>query len=132
MSHTATFSSWAEAHGWIQRLAEWAKANTLQGRQVTITAKQVKRTLPQNAHVHAAVTGIAKALGRPTDTESLRKLRYLLLEQWRHETGRAPSFERSNDGLRWVCVDKGTSDLDKPDCSEFIEWLLATEAGLVE
>ena len=71
---------------------------------------------------------LAKALGRPTDVESLRQLRYLLLEQWRHETGRPPMFQRSYDGMRWVCVDKGTSDLDKPDCSEFIEFLLAQEA----
>jgi hypothetical protein len=57
-------------------------------------------------------------------------LRYLLLEQWRNETGKPPMFQRSYDGQRWVAVDKGTSDLDKPDCREFIEFLLATEAGL--
>jgi hypothetical protein len=32
------------------------------------------------------------------------------------------------DGLRWVNVDTGTSDLDKPDCSEFIEWMLSQES----
>lgn len=129
MTHTATLKTWPEAHGWIQRLAEWAKANTTRGKPVTITAKQARRTLPQNSLIHPCVTSIAKALGRPTDAESLRKLRYLLLEQWRHETGRSPMFERSFDGMRWVCVDKGTSDLDKPDCSEFIEFLLAQEAA---
>jgi len=87
-----------------------------------------KRTLDQNALIHPVIGKLAQTLVRPTDVESLRQLRYLLLEQWRHETGRPPMFQRSFDGQRWVSVDKGTSDLDKPDCSEFIEWLLATEA----
>jgi hypothetical protein len=45
------------------------------------------------------VARIAKACNRPTDTDSLRKLRYLLLEQWRHETNRSPMFVRSYDGV---------------------------------
>lgn len=130
MSHSETFTSWPECHAWLTRLSAWCKANTLQGRAVTVSAKQVRRTLPQNSLIHPAIERIAKALERPTDTESLRRLRYLLLEQWRHETHRNAQFERSFDGLRWVNVDKGTSDLDKPDCSEFIEFLMATEAGL--
>lgn len=130
MSHAATFRNWPEAHAWIQRLAAWTKGNVARGRPVTITAKEVKRTLPQNSLIHPVVERIAKMLGRQTDTESLRRLRYLLLEQWRQETNRAPVFERSYDGLRWVSVDKGTSDLDKPDCSEFIDWLLSEEAQL--
>ena len=96
-----------------------------------VTVKPPGRTLEQNSMIHPVVEVIAKALGRPTDKESLRRLRYLLLEQWRNETERKPIFERSFDGLRWVSVDSGTSDLDKPDCSEFIEFLLATEAVVV-
>lgn len=88
------------------------------------------RTLDQNALIHPTIASIAKALGRPPDKESLRQLRYLLLEQWMHETQRPPMFQRSFDGQRWVSVNKGTSDLDKPDCREFIEFLLATEADV--
>jgi hypothetical protein len=95
-----------------------------------VTFEPSKRTLDQNSLIHPTVTTIAKALKRPTDIESLRQLRYLLLEQWRFETSRRPIYERSFDGMRWVCVDKGTSDLDKPDCSEFIEFLLAQETEL--
>lgn len=130
MSHTATLTNPAQAQDWLQRLSTWAHANLSRGKPVTIIAKEQKRSIPQNSHIHPVVTTIAKSLGRPTDTESLRKLRYLLLEQWRHETTRPPEFERSIDGMRWVCVSKGTSDLDKPDCSEFIDWLIAQEAQL--
>jgi hypothetical protein len=87
-----------------------------------------KRTLPQNALIHPTIKRIAKAAGRPVDDESLRVLRYLMLEQWRADTQRVPDFERSLDGLRMVNVSKGTSDRDKPDCSEFIDWLHAWAA----
>lgn len=87
-----------------------------------------RRSLSQNAAIHPTVLEIAKASGRPTDEDSLKTLRYLLLEAWRNETGRAPMFERSLDGMRMVNVDGGTSDLDRPDCSEFLDWLHAFAA----
>ena len=114
------------SHAEARRRAMAAVADAPEGYAVTV--QPPRRTLDQNSLIHPAIATLAKALGRPTDVESLRQLRYLLLEQWRHETGRPPMFQRSYDGMRWVCVDKGTSDLDKPDCSEFIEFLLAQEA----
>lgn len=84
-----------------------------------------KRTLDQNAAVHPIVRQIAQDAQRPVDEKSLKTLRYLLLEAWRNETGRQPMYERSLDGMRIVNVDGGTSDLDKPDCSEFLDWLHA-------
>jgi hypothetical protein len=87
-----------------------------------------KRTLNQNALIHPIIRQIAVDAYRPVDEEALRRLRYLLLEAWRNETGRQPMFERSLDGMRMVNVDGGTSDLEKPDCSEFIEWMFAWHA----
>lgn len=128
MSHTVTLSSQRHATQILARAADWVRRRLDAGKPVTLTLAEGKRTLPQNKFIHPGVLRIAKAAGRPTDAESLRVLRYLLLEAWRHETGRAPVFERSIDGLRWVSVDSGTSELDKPDCSEFIDWLIAWEA----
>ena len=130
MTHTATFSDWPSLDAALQRLRHWGKGRVLQGRPVTIVAKEAKRTVPQNSHIHPIVAKIAKAVGRATDDESLRVLRRLLVEQWESETGRPPQVVRSWDGLRWVDVSRGTSDLDKPECAEFIDWLIATEAGL--
>lgn len=116
------------AHDEARRRALSAVSDAPAGYVVTV--KPPGRTLDQNALIHPTITELAKALGRPTDKENLRQLRYLLLEQWMHETGQPPMFQRSFDGARWVCVNKGTSDLDKPDCSEFIEFLKATAADL--
>ena len=114
------------AHPEARRRAAQAVAEAQEGYRVVV--EPPKRTLDQNSLIHPVIGVLAGHLGRPVDVESLRQLRYLLLEQWRHETDRRPLFQRSYDGQRWVSVDKGTSDLDKPDCSEFIEWLLAQEA----
>jgi NinB protein len=115
-------------HDQARRRCSEAVAEAPDGHIVTIGPPG--RTLDQNALIHPTVSSIAKALGRPADKESLRQLRYLLLEQWTHETQRPPMFQRSFDGQRWVSVNKGTSDLDKPDCRDFIEFLIATETGL--
>ena len=128
MSHTITLHTLAQASTVIEKAAEWIKRRVSDGKPVRLTLDEGKRTLPQNAHIHPLVKELAIRLGRPTDAESLRRLRYLLLEQWRHETGQTPIFERSIDGLRWVSTDKGTSDLDKPDASSFIEWMMAQAA----
>ena len=120
-----------QGHDVWQRWWPEIKAHlTLTGNRLRIEIKPEARSLDQNALIHPVVEEIAEALNRPTDKEALRQLRYLLLEQWMHETGRPPMFQRSYDGLRWVAVNKGTSDLDKPDCSEFIEFLLATKADV--
>lgn len=130
MSHSATLHNWPQADDILRKAAAWIRRRVEDGKPVRLTLEEQRRTIPQNSHIHPCVTRIAKALQRPTDAESLRRLRYLLLEQWRHDTDRAPVFERSFDGMRWVSVDKGTSDLDKPDCTEFIDWLISEEAKL--
>lgn len=127
--HAITLTNEAQAHQVMVSAWAWIKSRVSAGKPVSLQLKEQRRTIPQNQHIHPVVLKIAKTAGRATDAESLRVLRYLLLEQWRHETNRAPIFERSLDGMRWVAVSKGTSDLDKPDCSEFIDWLLAFEAS---
>lgn len=126
--HSVTLTNEAQARDVMAKAWQWIARRLKAGKPVRLQIADERRSLPQNAHIHPVVRRLAKQFGRPTDTEALRKLRYLLLEAWRHETGRNPNFERSLDGLRWVCVDSGTSDLDRPDCSEFIDWLIAQEA----
>ena len=123
--HSVDLYSEPQAREVMSRAWQWIAGRLKNGRKVRISLADDKRTLPQNALIHPTIKRLAKTLGRPTDQESLRRLRYLLLEQWRYETQRTPLFERSLDGLRWVEVSTGTSELDKPDCSEFIDWLIA-------
>ena len=126
--HVTTLHNAQQAHQVLERLWAWAKPRLIAGQRLRLTIAEEKRTLPQNNLIHPTVKAIAKAAGRPTDEDSLKRLRLLMLEQWRTETRRAPEWERSLDGLRMVNVSGGTSDLDKPDCSEFIDWLHAWAA----
>lgn len=128
--HTVTISTSSQATEILGKAAAWIRRRVESGKRVRLTLADEKRTLPQNAHLHPTIRKLARQLDRPTDDESLCKLRYLLLEQWRHETGRNPLFERSMDGLRWVNVQLGTSDLDRGDCSEFLDWLIAESVKL--
>lgn len=123
-----------QGHSAYSALWPQVKALLMAGHRLCVTVAHEKRTVPQNSAIHPIIKEIALAAGRPADEESLRVLRYLLLEAWRNETRRPPQFERSLDGMRLVDVSKGTSDLDKPDCSEFIEFLraLAVTHGVKE
>ncbi len=126
--HSTTISTTHEAQRVLASLTDWIMRKVADGRRVRLQAGEEKRTIPQNAHIHPVIREIAKEAGRPLDDESLKHLRLLMLEAWRHETGRQPKFIPSLDGLRWVDVSGGTSDLDKPDCTEFIDWLIAWKA----
>ena len=112
----------------IDKLRSWLRPKLQAGQRFTLSIGAEKRTIPQNHLIHPLIREIAKEADRPRDEEGLRVLRYLLLEQWRSETRRPPVFEKSLDGMRLVDVSKGTSELDKPDCSEFIDWLYAWRA----
>jgi arylamine N-acetyltransferase len=122
--HTTTLTDWPTASVTLRRLSDWVKARTLAGRPVTLTVADAPRTLPQNAHIHPVVRRICAALGR-TDEDVVRAL---LVEQWRHETRRPRQYVPSLDGARMVDVSNRTSAMDKHECSEFLDWLLAFEA----
>jgi hypothetical protein len=116
----------------VDKMRSWLRPRLQAGERFTLSIEAEKRSVPQNSLIHPLIREIATDSDRPRDEESLRVLRYLLLEQWRSETRRQPMFERSLDGMRLVDVSRGTSELDKPDCSEFIEWLYAWRTHAVK
>jgi hypothetical protein len=116
----------------VDKMRSWLRPRLQAGERFTLSIEAERRSVPQNSLIHPLIREIATDSDRPRDEESLRVLRYLLLEQWRSETRRQPMFERSLDGMRLVDVSRGTSELDKPDCSEFIEWLYAWRAHAVQ
>lgn len=128
MTHTATLHNWQQASDVLAKAAAWIKRRTEAGKPVKITLEEERRTKAQNDHIHPVVRRIAVAAGRPTSDEALDELRWLLVEQWRHETSRGGRWVKSLDGLRMIDVSNRTSKLDKPDGSEFLDWLIAWEA----
>lgn len=102
------------------------KPRLAQGHKLTVSVTEPKRTLPQNE----AIQGLVRSIGKKIAREDHDVLRCLLMEQFNHETSRPPQHVSSWDGKRLVDVSNRSSALEKPEGSDFIEWLKATEAGL--
>ena len=126
MTQTLILWNARQGHEQLIRVWEWIKPKLETGHKVTVTVKEVPRTLPQNDHIQKLVRKIGSTLG----CSDHDRLRMLLVEQWRFETSRKPEHTASFDGLRMVDTGNRTSGQDKSEASEFIEWLIATEAGL--
>lgn len=126
--HTATFQSWPEAHGWLTRLAAWAKANTLQGRPVTITAEPARRSLDQNALLHCLLTEIAREhewAGKKRDVDTWKRL---FVAAWSRAQGESVEVLPALDGHGVDIVFRRTSKMSKAEVSDLIEYINAWRA----
>jgi NinB protein len=132
MTHSATFQDWPSAHAWIQRLAAWAKGNTLQGRPVTIKASNAKRTLDQNALFHAICDDLAKArvqwAGKPRTAAQWKQLLV---------SGHAVATQADADivpGLEgeFLNLRESTADMSKARKSSLIDYAQAFAASALE
>jgi hypothetical protein len=127
VSHSETFTSWPECHAWLTRLSAWCKANTLQGRAVTVSAKQVKRTLPQNSLMWDILQAFADQKTWFVNGVECR----ITAEDWKDVLTAAFHQEvRMAQGLNGGIVMLGarTSRWDKPKMSEFIDFIQAAAA----
>lgn len=128
MSHTITLVNVEQAHQAISNAWQGLiKPVVSAGKRLTVSIKEEKRSLPQNDALQAIVRSIGAKINYQGSHDKLRRL---LREQFNAETGRPPQYEPSWDGKRMLDVSMFTSEAEKPDCSEFIEWLKATEADL--
>lgn len=126
MNHTTTLYNPAQAHEIIVKLERWAKPRLIAGHRLRLSVGEEPRSLPQNDHIQKLTRNIGLKIGNQDHDQ----LRMLLVEQWRHETGRKPVHCASFDGQRLVDTGNRSSSLDRSEGSEFIEWLIATDAGL--
>jgi hypothetical protein len=126
MTHSTVLHNAQQGHETIERLWMWAKPRLIAGRKLVLSVGEQKRSKPQNDHIHPLVRAIGKAMQYPNED----RLRLLLVEQWRAETGRGKQFVPSIDGARMIDVSNSTKELDKPDAAEFIDWLHAQAAEL--
>lgn len=126
MSHSVLITDLAQAQQIFEKALLWVNARVKRGDPVRLTLSGPTRSSPQNTAIQGLIRNIGKAL---IDTDHDR-LRMLLCEQWRYETGRPGEIVKSFDGLRNVDISNRTSSRDKADASEFIDWLAAKEAEI--
>ena len=129
--HTVTIATTSQAAEIIEKAAAWIRRRVESGKRVRLTLADEKRTLSQNDHVQKIARIIAAQIGRDvSDDEDFRVFRRLLVAAWIKDTNKKRKYAISLDGEDMIDVTPGSSELDKPDCSEFLVWLIAESAGL--
>jgi hypothetical protein len=104
-------------------------ATVLQGGgRWVLQLKPQTRNLPQNAKLHAMLGEIASQkewAGKKRDTDTWKRL---MVAAWCRAKGEAIEFLPAIDGQGVDIVFKRTSELDKAECAELIEFVYAWAA----
>ncbi len=127
--HTATFRSWPEAHGSLTRLAAWMKGRILQGQPVTLTVQESKRSLDQNAMLHALLSEIAREHEWAGKKHSAETWKRLFVSAWCRVHGEAVEILPALDGHGVDLVPRRTSKMTKAEVSDLIDYISAWRAG---
>lgn len=111
----------------------WAKARVTAGRKVRLETREEKRSLPQNARLHAALTDISRQVEWAGKKRELDVWKRLMVASWMRAKGESGEILPALDGHGVDVVYRHTSTLSKPECSELLEYLYAwgTEHGVV-
>ena len=115
-----------QAHQVLSKIWEKAKPYLLAGNKLELTVEREKRSLPQNAHIHAVIADIAKQakhLGSKWDADDWKRL---LLDLFSREHGYSyGKIIPALDGNGICQLGFQSRKLTKEQASEFLEWLYA-------
>lgn len=118
-----------QGHQAIMQMWTQAKPYLIAGNKLVMTVEKEKRSLPQNAIIHAVIGEIAKQarhVGSRLDAEDFKRL---LVHQFAKEIGLdAGRIVPSLDGTGFVQLGMQTRNFTKEQASEFLEWLYAWAA----
>ncbi len=118
--------NYQQAHELISSLMPRIKARLNGGHVLTLSIKEEKRSIDQNAMFHSIIGQVAKQaqhMGAKWDTESWKRF---LVDAWAAETDRrVGQVVPSLDGQRVVQLGIQTRNFTKEEASEFTEWLMA-------
>ena len=126
--HTVTLLSTAQGHATLTRLWEWAKPRLAEGKRLRLSIGEEKRSLPQNAKLHALLGEIAKQkewAGKRWDAEDWKRL---LTAAWMRAEGKQAHIIPALDGQGFDVLYRHTSQLSKSECSELLEYVQAWAA----
>lgn len=104
------------------------KAMLMAGHRMVVEVKQEKRSLAENAMLHALLTQISNQVewaGKKRDVETWKRL---LTAAWTRARGEHIEMLPALDGHGVDIVFRRTSQLTKAECAELIEFVLAWAA----
>jgi hypothetical protein len=131
MTHTVTLTNPQQAHDILTRAGQWIKGRVMQGRPVTLTLREAKRTLDQNSKFHAICSDLAKS-----NVVWAGKRR--TVDQWKQllVSGHAVATQADAEivpGLEgeFLNLRESTADMSKARKSSLIEYSVAFAAANV-
>lgn len=128
MTHSITLHNAQQAHQTLAKLWQWAKPRLLAGHRLRLSVGEEKRSLPQNAKLHALIGEIAAQkewAGRRWEAEVWKRL---LTAAWMRANGESVMVVPALDGAGVDVVFRPTSSLDKAECSDLLEYVQAWAA----
>ena len=112
----------------MRKAWEWMKPRLLAGHRLRLSVGEEKRSLPQNAKLHALIGEIAQQkewAGRRWEAEVWKRL---LTAAWMRANGESVLVVPALDGAGVDVVFRPTSSLDKAECSDLLEYVQAWAA----
>ncbi len=95
-----------------------------------VEIKEPKRTLAENALLHAVLTELAKQATWHGQKLPMEVWKRLCVAAWLRERGEQPMMVPALDGHGVDIVYHRTSKLNKRECAELIDYVYALGAGL--
>lgn len=128
MTHTTTLTNPQAAHETLGRLWTWLKPRLLAGHAYVLSIEEPRRSLPQNALLHATLQDIAARrewAGRKWEPEVWKRL---LTAAWMRARGEQVIVVPALDGHGVDVVFQRTSRLSKAQMTDLIEFIHAWDA----
>lgn len=125
MKHAFTLREPVQAHAVLAEIWKVIKPYLIAGHRLVLKVETEKRNLDQNAKLHAMLSEIALAkewAGKRRDAETWKRL---MVAAWCRARGEAVEFLPALDGQGVDIVFRRTSELDKAECAELIEFVQA-------
>ena len=114
------------AHDIARQRAVEAVRNAPQGYVVTVA--EPKRSLDQNAALHARLTEISESMTWAGQRQSVDTWKRLMVGAWCRATGQPVVMLPAIDGAGVEIVFRRTSELTRRECSELLEFINAWAA----
>jgi hypothetical protein len=110
--------------------SEWLRGHAIQfildlNLPMIVTVHDDARSLRQNAFLHEIIGNVAAQKEWDGSKQSAQEWKQLLTASWMKATGRNIKILPALDHLGFIPIYQKTSVLNKDDCSELIEYILA-------
>ena len=122
-AHQAIATAWAEC----------VKPMLLAGHRLVLEVKPEKRSIPQNARLHAMLTELAAQCDWHGQKLPMEVWKRLCMAAWMREERQSPQLVPALDGHGVDIIYERTSRLSKDECGRLMEWIeaFAAERGVL-